>query len=286
MSSVGFRSLGLEQISGKTNMYFYLANPFWLSALLWLAAALPAAAQTADYTLGPSDIVRITVFDNPDMTTEVRVADNGKIHFPLIGEVAIGGLSTSDAESRIAELLRSGGFVLKPHVNVNILQYRSQQVSVIGQVNRPGRYPIEAPSKLSDMLAAAGGVNTSGSDDIVLIRNVDGRPTRTIVNQLTVFERGELGQNLGVQGGDVIFVPRALTFYIRGEVQRPGQYKLEPSMTVAQALSVGGGVTPRGTERGIQITRRDSHGRFSTETAALTDLVNPDDVLYIKERLF
>jgi len=257
-----------------------------LCMLLMALTTLTAAAGTKDYILGAGDVVKITVFDSPDLTTEARIADGGKIRFPLVGEVVIGGLSANAAEAHIAELLKSNNAVLKPNVNLNVIQYHSQQVSVIGQVNRPGRYPIDGPSKVSDMLAAAGGIGQLGADMLTLTRSENGTPKRIEINQLAAFERGDMKLDIPVEGGDVIFVPRAAMFYIHGEVQRPGQFRIEPNMTVAQALSVGGGVTQRGTTRGIKLTRRNENAELESRKVKMDELLRPDDVLYVNESLF
>lgn len=254
--------------------------------LLALALAAPGMAQERkNYLLGGGDIVRISVFQNPDMTTEVRVAENGAISFPLIGQVAVGGLTARHAESLIAELLRSGGFVVDPQVSLLVVQMRSQQVSVLGQVNRPGKHPIEQASRLSDMLAIAGGVGQGGGDEITLLRLRNGVMTRQDIDLVALF-RGDATLDVDVEGGDVLYVPRAPLFYIYGEVQRPGVFRLEKKMTVMQALSVGGGLTLRGTERGVKINRRGADGVVKTQDVTLNELVQPDDVINVRESLF
>src|SRR5262249_46687420 len=121
-------------------------------------------------TLGQGDMVRITVFRNPDLTTEARISERGTILFPMIGEVAVVGLTPSQAGARIAERLRSGRFVVNPEVNVALAQVTSRQVSVLGAVNKPGRYPLDAQNvRLSDLLATAGGVAPVGSDAVTIV---------------------------------------------------------------------------------------------------------------------
>src|SRR6267142_885535 len=127
-------------------------------ALAALIAAQAAIAQSHEL-LGEGDMVRIGVFQNPDLTTEARISERGSITFPLIGEVVIGGLTPADAEARIAQQLSRGKFVVRPQVNLSVLQVRSRQVSVLGQVGRPGRYPLDdVSSNLTDVLALAGGI--------------------------------------------------------------------------------------------------------------------------------
>ena len=250
-----------------------------LAAVLLTFVAQAQPSDSRDYVLGAGDVVRITVFEHPDMATEARISEGGKIRFPLVGEVSIGGLSVSGAEGRIAEQLRSGGYVKRPEVSIIVVQFRGQQASVLGQVNRPGRYPIEGPTKLSDLLAIAGGVALGGADQIMLTRKVNGKLSRMEVNQVAAFQAGELSLDIPIENGDVLFVGRAPQFYIHGEVQRPGSFRLESNMTVAQALAIGGGVTPRGSDREIRVTRRDSSGKPMITSPKPTDLVMADDVL-------
>ena len=252
-----------------------------------LIAAQAAVAQSHEL-LGEGDTVRIGVFQNPDLTTEARISERGSITFPLIGEVVIGGLTPADAEARIAQQLSRGKFVVRPQVNLSVLQVRSRQVSVLGQVGRPGRYPLDdVSSNLTDVLALAGGINPSGDDNVVVMLNRNGKPTRTSIDVPAMYRTGDMSHNVRLQNGDVIYVERAPQFYIHGEVQRAGAYRLEPDMTVMQALSVGGGLTARGTLRGLEIHRRMPDGQIQDLSAVrLTDAVQPNDVIVVRERLF
>jgi len=255
-------------------------------ALAALIASQAALAQPQ--LLGEGDTVRISVFQNPDLTTEARISEHGSINFPLIGEVVIGGLTPSDAEARIAQQLARGKFVLKPQVNLSVQQVRSRQISVLGQVARPGRYPLDdVSSNLTDVLALAGGISPGGDDNVVVLLNNHGKPTRTSIDVPAMYRTGDMSQNIRLQNGDVIYVERAPQFYIYGEVQRAGAYRLEPDMTVTQALSVGGGLTARGTLRGLEIQRRMPDGQTHELSAVrLTDAVQPNDVIRVRERLF
>src|SRR6266852_8564925 len=237
--------------------------------------------------LGGGDSVRITVFQNPDLTTETRISERGTITFPLIGEIALAGLTPAGAEARIAEQLIKGKFVLKPQVSLNVTQIRSRQVSVLGQVARPGRYPLDdTRANLTDLLALAGGISATGDDSVNVMVTRDGKTAKLDINVPTMYRTGDLSRNIRLESGDTVFVQRAPVFYIYGEVQRSGVYRLEPKMIVMQALSVGGGVTARGTDRGLKIHRKTPDGNFQRIDARLTDLVEPDDVIYVRESLF
>lgn len=253
--------------------------------LMMLAGA--QAADTREYVLGAGDIVRVTVFQNPDLTVETRVTESGSITYPLIGSVAVGGLTLPASEKLIADKLRDGGFVLKPQVNVLLLQIRGNQVSVLGQVNRPGRYPIEiANTRVSDMLATAGGATISGADLVTLVGTRNGQPFRTEIDIPSLFQPDGVKADIPVQGGDILYIHRAPMFYIYGEVNRPGSYRLERGMTVMQALAQGGGVTLRGTEKRIRLHRRNAAGTVEAIEPDMAQALQTDDVVYVRESLF
>lgn len=259
------------------------------AALLCLAAMMlsGAAFGQSRETLGNGDSIRITVFQNPDLATETRISERGTITFPLLGEIVLAGLTPAAAESRIAAQLIDGRFVLNPQVSLNLVRVRSRQVSVLGQVARPGRYPLDDTSaNLSDILALAGGVSPGGDDNVTVMVTRNGKTAKLDINVPAMYRSGDLSRNLQLENGDTIFVQRAPVFYIYGEVQRAGSYRLELAMTVMQALSVGGGVTPRGTDRGVKIRRKTPDGTFRAIDAHLTDPVQADDVIYVRESLF
>ncbi|TSD74498.1 polysaccharide export protein EpsE [Janthinobacterium sp. KBS0711] len=254
--------------------------------LTLLLAIGTGVASAADVQLGAGDVLKISVYGSPDLGLETRISEAGQITFPLVGNVALGGLSVSAAEKKLGGLLESGGFLRKAQVNIIVTSLQSQQVSVLGQVNRPGRYPIEGRRSVMDMLAMAGGVSVDGGDSINLIRKRDGKTSREVIDIVEMVRSADLNRDLDVAGNDVIFVERAPRFYIYGEVQRPGPFRLERSMTVLQGLSAGGGLTQRGTERGIRIKRRDAQGKLQVLEAKHDDMLQVDDVVYVKESLF
>jgi polysaccharide export outer membrane protein len=254
-----------------------------IAATLALAAGLAGAA---DVVLGAGDVVKASVYGSPDLAVETRVSQNGTLTFPLLGEVQVGGLTTQQAEKKIGGLLEKGGYLKKAQVNLLITTLASQQVSVLGQVNRPGRYPVDGPRKVLDLLALAGGIGPEGGDMVSLVRTRNGQTTRETIDVVDMVRKGELNRDVEVAGGDIIFVERAPRAYITGEVQRPGPFRIERAMTVQQAVSAGGGLTMRGTQRGLQITRRDANGVQHTMDAKTGDLVQVDDVITVKESWF
>lgn len=254
-----------------------------VAAWLALGAGCAVAAETV---LGSGDVIKVSVYGSPDLTTETRVADSGVISFPLVGSVPVGGLTPSAAESKISGLLESGGFVRKAQVNIIVTQMQSQQISVLGQVNRPGRYPVDGKRSVMDMLALAGGLGPDGADTINVIRKRNGVTTKEVIDIIEMVRKGDFTKDFDLLANDIVYVERAPRFYIYGEVQRPGVFRLERNMTVNQALSVGGGLTLRGTERGIRVKRYDASGKMQVIDVKQDDQVQMDDVVYVKESLF
>jgi polysaccharide export outer membrane protein len=262
-----------------------LASPAW--AQQQQRPAAPAAPAAAEYRLGAGDVVRVTVYQNPDLTLEGRISEAGILSYPLLGSVRVGGLTVTDAERRIADGLRQGNFVRQPQVSVLVTQVRGNQASVIGQVNRPGRFPIEtADLRLSDLLAMAGGVAPTGADVITVVGTRNGQPFRREIDVVNMFRGANRQEDLLVLNGDVVYVERAPMIYIYGEVQRPGAFRLERDMTVMQGLATGGGLTQRGTERGIRVHRRAQDGKVQVIQPAMDERLRDGDVVYVRESLF
>jgi polysaccharide export outer membrane protein len=260
-----------------------------LLGLLGFAASLTQAAN-ADYSVGGGDLLQISVAGYPELNVSERVSESGIISFPYLNTVAVGGKSSTEVETLIAHKLVEGAIIRHPQVSVLVVEFQSQMASVMGEVNKPGQYPLITSHRLTDLLAAAGGpvisptAGTYGvaSEQATLVHK-DGSSTRIDLGALF---SGDSRQNVKIAGGDTLFVPRAAQFYVYGEVQKAGVYPLQRQMTVAQAISAGGGLTSKGSDRRVLLKRRDPQGvehQFSVSTA---DVVQPDDVLLIKQSFF
>lgn len=260
----------------------------WIGWVLLLAAvgyALPVSAAE-EYRLGGGDTVDIQVYEQADLSLTTRISqDTGKITYPLLGEVALGGLTPSQAGQKIARQLKQGGYVKFPEVTVTVKEFLSQKIPIMGEVNKPGEYALQGESRVVDLIAQAGGLRPDAADKIVVVKNENGKRVRHQIDMLK-FYAGDMSQNVEVAEGDFILVPKMDTFYIHGEVKRPGSYRLERGMTVMQAVSVGGGISERGSLKGMKVTRLKSDGNTEEVDVRLTDLLKPNDVLYVKERLF
>lgn len=244
--------------------------------------------RLAQYRLGAGDSIRISVFQNPNLTLETRVGEDGAITYPLIGRMAVGGTTIADAERSIARALESGNFIREPQVSILLLQTRSAQVSVLGLVNRAGRYPLDTVNvRVSEMIAIAGGVAAAGGDLAILTGERQGKPFRKEIDIAALFQAKGHQHDVAVEGGDVIYVERAPAVYVYGEVNRPGAYRLERGMTLRHALARGGGPTQRGSERNLRVHRRGADGAIQVlKNPGLDELARPEDVLHVGESIF
>lgn len=237
--------------------------------------------------LGPGDSVTLHVFGQPDMDSVLAVADDGTIRVPLVGSVQVGGVSADEAARRVEKAFKDGGYFVSPHVSLNVTQSLSQRISVLGEVRTPGRYPIDSKTTILDLLAEAGGPTELASNTVYIVRNEPGGGVKRYPVALQgLTTSGGVGAGQALRAGDSVFVPRAEQFYILGEVQKPSMYKLEPNLTVIQAISIAGGVTPKGSDRRVEIKRVGKDGKDVVIKAKPNDLVEPDDVIRVKESIF
>jgi len=273
-------------------------RPVWPAYLLTLACAVLAlAAQPSfaqDATLGPGDVVRVSVYGQADLQTTTSLSADGNISFPLLGTIAIGGLTTREAEEAIGAELARRNLVRDPQVTVFLERSRAAEtdlVTILGHVNRPGRYPARAttdadPVNVASLVALAGGLTEKGGEELILTRRIDGEQRSVRVDLRALLEEGDLEQNHELVQGDIAYVPEMKEFFVYGEVRNPGIYRLRPGMTVIQGLSASGGLTARGSDKGISVTRRRANGSLGRVKVELNDRLRPDDVLIVREGLF
>jgi polysaccharide export outer membrane protein len=259
-----------------------------LAAAIALTTGLAGAQdKPGDYRLGPGDSIKVQVYQSPDLSLEARVSESGVINYPLVGRISIGGLTVPDAEARIAQALKKNRILKAPQVNINVVQVRGSQVAVLGQVNKPGRFPLESMNtRVSDLLAAAGGITPQG-DDVVVVAGIRGKkPFRRSIDTAALFAGKGGAEDILVAPGDTIYVAKAPVYYIYGEAQKPGYYRVERGMTVMQAIAAGGGITPRGSSSRLALTRTSPEGQTVELSPKLTDPIRPGDVLRVKESIF
>jgi polysaccharide export outer membrane protein len=268
-------------------------DTFWrlATALLLLIGAGNVYAQSpvvkTDYVLGAGDIIKVSVFQSPELTLETRIPETGVVNYPLMGPVTLGGLTISQAEKAIANGLLVGKFLKQHKVAILVPQLRGNQASVLGQAVRPGRYTLELTNtRLSDLMALAGGVAPNGSDMLTVVGTRNGKRFRTQIDFRTLFRGDSSSQDIVIENNDVVYVDSMPQVYIYGEVQKPGTLRLERGMTVLQALAAGGGLTLRGTQRGIRVHRKDATGAMQELKPSLQEPLQQDDVIQVPESLF
>ena len=279
----------------------------WLFfAILLLVTTAPLSSQTpagpaterqADYVVGAQDVLIITSYDQDDLSGRFVVETDGSFTFPLVGRLAAGGLTLRQVEGLLKAQLVDGGFFRNPEITVTVDEYRSQKIYVLGEVRRPGVYPLSGVMRLVEALATADSTLPTAGPEIVIIPAADpaapqegddpqddaSRVTRVSLNDL---QNGDARQNVVLRDGDTILVPRAEEVYVFGEVRNPGAYPLrQEDTTVLQALSLAGGLTDRGATGRIEIVRIVD-GEKVEVSAELTDMVLPGDTVVVPQRFF
>jgi len=254
------------------------------------APAGPAAPQTGDattarYLIGPQDLLKITVLDEPELTNNYRVDSDGFITFPYVGRVLAGGLNPGDLQDRIKNML-SPAYIKNPQVRVEIDQYKSQSVMVSGEVRQPGKMPMTGAMTVLEALAAAGSPTPAASSELTIARpRKPDQPDSEIVRiNWKDLQLGK-GTDVVLQDGDLLNIAKAQTFFITGQVRNSSSYVLEPGTTVEQAIAMAGGLSERGSDRRISASRTVK-GRRVTVSLSLSDFVQPGDTITVQQRIF
>jgi polysaccharide biosynthesis/export protein len=253
------------------------------------AAAAPQASDGAasHYLIGPQDLLKITVLDEPELTNNYRVDSDGFITFPYIGRVLAGGLNPGDLQDRIRNLL-SPSYIKNPQVRVEIDQYKSQSVMVSGEVRQPGKIPMTGAMTVLEALAAAGSPTPAASSELTIARPRkpgSDQPDSEIVRiNWKDLQLGK-GTDVVLQDGDLLNIAKAQTFFITGQVKNSSSYVLEPGTTVEQAIAMAGGLSDRGSDRRISASRT-VNGRRITVSLNLSDIVQAGDTITVQQRIF
>lgn len=253
------------------------------------------APAVVDYVVGPQDVLTITSYDQADLSGKFTVEADGTFTFPLIGRFKAGGLTLRQVETSLKKRLKDEGFFVNPQVTVAVDTYKSQKIFIVGEVRTPGTYPLSGDMTLVEAIARAGSTLPSASGDAVIVHGggeasgptMPTADAKDIVRvNLHELENGSFSQNAALRDGDTIFVPRAQSVYVFGQVKNPGAYSLQQqNTTVLQALSLAGGVTDRGSTSRIQIIRV-AGGEKKEIKAKLTDIVQAGDTIVVHERFF
>ncbi len=284
-------------------------------AFAWAVAAIvPVLSAQEDYEVGARDVVRIVVIGQSDLTADFEVDPEGMLTLPLLGKVKASDLTAQELGRKLTTLL-ADGYLKQPQVSVSIKEFRSQSVFVTGEVAKPGPYPLKADRSLLALLGDIGSLGQNAGHEVVVIRpaaptegappsqlaeiptDLEGlqqqvevaRDAQIIRVSLRLLQAGDLEQNLVLRAGDTVYFPPARQIYLSGQVARSGPYKYQEGMTVLQALTVAGGITPRGAAGRTKIVRNVEENGVKVRRelkVKMEDLVQPEDTLVVPERFF
>lgn len=267
-------------------------------ALALLIVPVASTAQvkpdTRDYVVGPQDVLRIAVFEEPQLTGSYRVDNDGSFSYPFIGLVPAAGQTLRALEDLIAKRLAEG-YLKRAQVTVDVEQYRARNIFIVGEVKAPGKYPLSgAQTTLLEALAQAGYVSGNAGTEILVLKPgaravTDSALTPeaasdTIRVVLAELQEGRPTANILIREGETIFVPRAEKFYVSGYVRSPGAYVYERGMTLLQALTLAGGVSDKGSTRGIK-AQRVVKGEKKDVSLKMTDPILPGDTIVVRQRM-
>jgi polysaccharide export outer membrane protein len=257
------------------------------------AESQPAAVD-AQYRVGPSDELKINVFDEPALSGTFRVDADGSIPYSLVGRVVVAAKTVREIEQLLTQRLLDG-YVRQPRVTVEVAQFRSRKVFIMGEVRTPGQYALDGDVTLLEVLALAGALTESAGEHISVRRSrepaealgaslpEDPETVEVLRVSLADLQAGRLASNLVLQDGDTIIVPAAPRVFVTGHVRNPGAVVLRGRLTVQQAIALAGGFTERGSNRGIKI-RREVSSAFVEIDVALTDFVQANDTIIVRQR--
>lgn len=245
-------------------------------------------ATDDNYMVGDGDVLKVTVYGNPDLDATVRVSSDGTILFPLLGQVQIGGLSVAQVSNHLAKKL-ADGYIVNPQVSVFVEQFRSKKAIIIGQVRTPGLYELSGPTSVLELISKAGGLTPEAGDKVTIKRKIaaGGAGEQMItVNLKDLLERGLVALDARIMDGDNVFVSKASVFYVTGEVSRPNSYRFEEGTTVIQAITMAGGFSPIASKGRVRIIRKVEGAEQVIKGAAMDVPILPDDVIVVPESFF
>jgi polysaccharide export outer membrane protein len=269
------------------------------------AAAPPAPAPTAtpvtspEYRVGPGDVLDVVVFGNDDLSRNTTVQTNGTISFPLLGDVSVAGLTLPEIKTKLTSLL-GRDFLVNPQVDVKVKEYQSQFVTMIGELNSPGKKPLRGRTRLIDALVEAGGFTPRASGEIVITR-AEGtfagglKTLRMRLGTGALTPQDQVNLEIALLSGDIITASPKHFVTVEGEVARPNRYLLEGDLTVSGAISTAGGLTRFGSQD-VKVRRVDPEtGRTTIIAVDLKDVrrgkavdppLVPNDVVSVSRRVF
>ena len=277
--------------------------PCWLFAALTLSVCLQSPALGQEYTIGPRDVLTITVWGQSDLSRDYAVDPDGFVPFPLIGRVKAEGSTPKQLAAQLTEALGKD-YLVNPQVIVSVKEYLSQKVQVLGAAERPGVYYLTGPTSVLEVLSKAGGLAATAGKQVILLRNhpapAAGTASADPVLRLSLekIQAGDPAENTRVQNQDTIIVSKALanSYFVFGEVKKPGGYTLDKDTNILEGITVAGGFTDkaapsrtrviRSTPQGQQVIEVDMNDILRRGREAKTVMLQESDVVVVPESFF
>jgi polysaccharide export outer membrane protein len=262
---------------------------------LLLHLSRPAGSGPDDYRVGVGDKLEIGVFGHDDLSKTAQVRADGTINYPLIGDLSVVGKTVGEVDDELTRLLAKD-YLVDPQVSVEVREYQSQWVTVMGEVHSPGKYFLKHNMRLIDVLAEAGGVTKDAGTQIIVTRqNGNDPPQQIVVDRNRILNQTSREFNFFMQHGDIIAISEKEVFYIRGEVIRPGPYLLETGMTILKAITIGGGFTQFANRKQVDVLRSSTQGVQKKIRVNMKDIeegrkedfpLQPNDTIIVPRRIF
>lgn len=238
-----------------------------------------------NYLVGSGDILRITVYDNDDLKTIVRVSDSGTIIMPLIGRVKVAEMTISMISDEITKKL-ADGYIINPQVNVFIEEFRSKKVVILGHVVKPGLFELSGAISFLELISKAGGLTKEAGSTATIKREIKNKNDIIVIDLVALIEKGDLSQNAKILDGDTIYISKAGMCFITGQVKSPGAYACGNGSTVLKLIAVAGGFTGKASRSGVKIVRQEGDESKVYKDVDLDTPLQVDDVVIIPESFF
>ena len=239
-----------------------------------------------EYLVGPGDVISITVYDNDDLATRVRVSTSGTIVMPLIGQVSVKNMTVNAITDKITGLL-ANGYLVRPQVNVFVEEFRSKKAVMLGNVQNPGLIELSGPTNFLELVSKAGGLDKDAGDTATIQRK-DGKGEKAVVvvDLRALIDKGDLSQNMEIHDGDTVFVSKAGMCFITGEVKDPGTYACGEGTTVLKLVALANGFTGKASKSGINLVRIVDNTKKVYKNVDLYTALKHNDVVVVPESFF
>lgn len=248
---------------------------------------LRPAAYADDYIIGPDDVVKVTVYNHPDLTATDRISGDGMIMLPLIGDIKLAGLSVEQAAKKIS-LLLGDGFIMDPKVSVFIVEFRSKKVMIMGQVFRPGVFTLSGNTTFLELLTLSGGLTKEAGDKATIKRKTPDPAGEGLItiDLRKLIDQGDASLDVTLMDSDSIYIAKVGVFYITGEIKKPDVYKHEEGLTVLKAATMAGGFSDKAAPGRIKVIRKVDNKEKVIERAGMEEAILPDDIIIVPESFF